>query len=474
MKLGRYLTQQTEGYILSVQKSAWQRELEKAALKYHIMGAWMAIIFDPLFVITDVINIPDHWRLMLVIRICVSLITLIALRFWRQFKLQSHTLIAIPFIAIAIQESFGYTLIDNQQVLAHSVNFVALLIGGGMFIIWKWQYSIIICLITFASTFLFAFTNPKIEIASFIVRGGFLLFTVACFMIFLIQTRYNLTLKEIKARLALVDTNKELEEQKNIIQDKNQRITSSITAAKRIQDAILGSRDRLNHCFENSFVFFQPKDILSGDFYWFHHDERNDIKIVIAADCTGHGIPAALTTVLGNSILNEIIIKHNITQPDVILRLLDKKIIENFTEGFSDSATVNDGMDVGILVFKNDEVYFSGANSPLFYTRNNEIHQIKGSRFPIGSNHYSSSKQFQLHQLKQVKGDRYFLFSDGFQDQLGGPYDKKYLTKCFREFVDDSNSLPLDEQGDAIVEEFIQWKGNQEQTDDVLIVGLEL
>lgn len=474
MKLGRYLTQQTERFILSVQESAWQKELEKAAMKYHIMGAWMAIIFDPLFVITDVINIPNHWELMLAIRIGVSCITLLALRFWRQLKLKSHSLIAIPFIAIATQESFGYSLIDNQQVLAHSVNFVALLIGGGMFIIWKWKYSVLICLLTFATTFVFAFNNPKIEMASFLVRGGFLLITVAFFMIFLIQTRYSLTLKEIKARLALVDTNIELEEQKNIIQDKNLRITSSITAAKRIQDAILGSRDRLNHCFENSFVFFQPKDILSGDFYWFHHDEINDIKIVIAADCTGHGIPAALTTVLGNSILNEIIIKHNITQPDVILRLLDKKIIENFTEGFSDSATVNDGMDVGILVFKNEEVYFSGANSPLFYTSENKIHQIKGSRFPIGSNHYSSSKQFQLHKIDPSIGDRFFLFSDGFQDQLGGPNDKKYLTKCFREFVDDSSALPLDEQGDAIVEEFLQWKGDEEQTDDVLIIGLEL
>jgi serine phosphatase RsbU (regulator of sigma subunit) len=131
-------------------------------------------------------------------------------------------------------------------------------------------------------------------------------------------------------------------------------------------------------------------------------------------------------------------------------------------------------MDVGILVFKNEEVYFSGANSPLFYTSENKIHQIKGSRFPIGSNHYSSSKQFQLHKIDPSKGDRFFLFSDGFQDQLGGPNDKKYLTKCFREFVDDSSALPLDEQGDAIVEEFLQWKGDEEQTDDVLIIGLEL
>lgn len=474
MKLGRYLTQQTEDYILSVKAVDWQKELEKAAIKYHIAGSWMAIVLNPLFVITDVINIPEYWKLMLVLRLSVSIVTIVVVFFWRFLYLRSYSLIAIPFLLIAFQESYAYSLIGADQILAHSVNYVTLLIGGGMFIIWKWKYSVGACIITFCSTFVFAYCNPLIPVDVFLLKGGLILITVAVFMVFLIETRRALTLKEIKARLALVESNKELVKQKDIIEEKNERITSSITAAKRIQDAILGSRERLNICFNDSFIFFQPKDVLSGDFYWFYYDEKQDVKIVIVGDCTGHGVPAALTTVLGSSILNEIIIKHNITQPDAILNLLDQKIIENFTEGISESASVNDGMDVGVLVFKDDKIYFSGANSPLFYISEGKIHQIKGSRFPIGCSYYEQKKKFDLEVIDRDIVERLFLFSDGFPDQLGGENDRKYLKKNYRSFLEDTSVLPINEQGGLLVNEFIKWKGDEEQTDDVLVVGIQL
>ena len=294
-------------------------------------------------------------------------------------------------------------------------------------------------------------------------------------MIILIKARYDLTIKEIRARLALKISNDELEKQKTIVELKNKKITDSINYAKRIQDSILGHQSRIDTWFTNGFVFFKPKDILSGDFYWFYENEQEKIKIIIVGDCTGHGIPAAMMTVMGNAILNEIIVQRKIYSPDEILYELDKRIIESFSSRQGDDNQINDGMDVAILCFHENSVEFSAAKNPLCLIKNNELNVFNGSKFPIGSNQYKNEKIYEKEMIEIKKGDKFYIYSDGFQDQFGGTTNHKYLTKRFKRFLHNTSNLSMAEQKLALENEFELWKGKtNKQTDDIVIVGIEV
>lgn len=186
---------------------AWKHELELTASKYHVTGAWIAIFFDPLFAFTDYINMPDAWLQLLVIRLSVSAITLTLLLTRKKLALSTYVIILVPFLLISLQNAYTYSLISNDIILGHSLNYVALLIGGAMFILWRWTYSIFVVLLSAAATAFFISLNPALDKELFVVRGGLLLIAVGAFMIILIKARYDLTVKEIKARLALKASN---------------------------------------------------------------------------------------------------------------------------------------------------------------------------------------------------------------------------------------------------------------------------
>ena len=270
----------------------------------------------------------------------------------------------------------------------------------------------------------------------------------------------------------------EHENYEKLIERKNENITDSLKYAQRIQKAILGSEEEILCNFKEGFIFFKPKDIVSGDFFWFSQlffntAKKSSRRILIAADCTGHGVPGAF--IMGNALLDEIVNERGITIPHLILHELDKKILatlqkQNFNQ--------NDGMDMVVLVIeeKDDntkQVHWAGAKNPLYYIRNGEIHQIKGDKFPIGGNPLKNSKIFCTHTLTLEEGDIFYLFTDGFQDQFGGEENKKYMVKRFRNFLFNISQLPMNEQHEKIAQEFSSWKGKREQTDDVLVMGIK-
>ncbi|MBC8110885.1 MAG: serine/threonine-protein phosphatase, partial [Verrucomicrobia bacterium] len=198
-------------------------------------------------------------------------------------------------------------------------------------------------------------------------------------------------------------------------------------------------------------------------------------KIIIVADCTGHGVPAALMTVMGNSILNEIVSQRQIFEPDRILYELDSRITESFSNENESEQKINDGMDVSVIAFMDDKIYFAAAKNPLYLIKNNEHIQISGSKFPIGSTQYKKEKVFEKHTIEATKGDKFYLYSDGFQDQFGGETGRKYLSKRFKEYLHKINSLPMKVQLSHLQKEFEEWKGTEnKQTDDILIIGIEL
>ncbi len=450
-------------------------ELESASEKYHIWGAWIAIFADPVFAVTDYINIPNDWKNLLTIRLTVSLITFLVLYFRKRFKIKSNTIIIfVPFVLISLQNAYTFSLISDEHILGHCLNYIALLIGAGMFVLWSWRLSMFTVSISAIATAIFVSMNPNISTNNFLLHGGLLLAVVSAFMILLIQTRYSLTIKEIIARLQVEQVNKELVVQKELVEDRNHQITSSIRYAQRIQHAILGNSNALSDYFEESFVLFQPKDILSGDFYWFFESKTENVKIIVAADCTGHGVPGALTTVLGCAILNDLVVQKNIYSPELILQELDKAIIKSFSTERNLETKISDGMDISILTFQENEVYFSAAKNPLYHIRDKEVFITKGSRASIGHNHLQKDKTFEKHKIDVEKGDKLYIFSDGYQDQIGQEENKKYYTKRYREYLVETSSVSLTEQAYLLSNDFNEWKKDLPQTDDVLVIGVEV
>ena len=214
--------------IAQIPKKDWMPELEKASQRYHIIACWAAIIFDPVFAVTDFINIPEHAPLLLAIRLAVSWIILSGLIIGQRLKWSTHLIVSIPFITISFQNAFTYSLIGTDNLLGHSLNYMALLIGAAMFVLWPWFYSLIIVTISVGATAFFVFTNPHLSWNEFFLNGGLLLFVVALFMMILIQTRYNLSVREIKARIALAKSKEEIQHQSEEIRSINENLESLV------------------------------------------------------------------------------------------------------------------------------------------------------------------------------------------------------------------------------------------------------
>jgi serine phosphatase RsbU (regulator of sigma subunit) len=248
-------------------------------------------------------------------------------------------------------------------------------------------------------------------------------------------------------------------------------IRDSINYAKRIQESILPSNEMIEEVFSRSFIFYRPKDVVCGDFYWF--GKKGKDVVIAAVDCTGHGVPGALMTVIGNSLLNQIISFSGVTSPSQILHQLDKKLHDTLKQ--HGGAVTNDGMDMAVCHYQigGDSVTFAGAKRPLYVMREGKLEEIKGSKAPIGSYLSDVEKDFEEHQIKVQKNDTLYMFSDGLQDQFGGFEGKKYMISRFRELLHEIQNLTMPAQKDRIEKELSGWQKDFEQTDDMLLIGIK-
>jgi serine phosphatase RsbU (regulator of sigma subunit) len=281
-----------------------------------------------------------------------------------------------------------------------------------------------------------------------------------------------------------------LRQQNKEIEHKNKEITDSIFYAKKIQEAIMPSSSFINELFPESFVLFKPKDIVSGDFYW--ATQKNNKILIAAADCTGHGVPGAFMSMLGNDNLNEIVIDRNTLEPNEILNGARLGIIKALKQK-GESGENKDGMDIAMLVYdrENLKLEYSGANNPLYIIRKNShspflgysynivqdrysLLEIKGNKFPVGIYINNELPPFTSHTLQLEKGDTFYIFSDGFADQFGGEAGKKFKYNKLKELLLSIQELPLPEQSRVLEDTFYNWKGNLEQVDDVLLIGMRV
>ncbi|MBN2165967.1 MAG: SpoIIE family protein phosphatase [Marinilabiliaceae bacterium] len=257
---------------------------------------------------------------------------------------------------------------------------------------------------------------------------------------------------------------RELSQANNQLAERNKDITDSIHYARRIQFAILPA----DIPFKDTFIFFQPKDIVSGDFYWANTYNGNEFLAVV--DCTGHGVPGAFMSFIGHTSLNKIIIENGISKPSEILMRLNIEVTENLHQKEDDA--INDGMDIALICYnpKNGILEYAGAYNPLWIVRNGELLEVKGNRFSIGRS-YDNKKLFTNHIIQLEKNDMVYMFTDGYIDQFGGSDGKKFKSSGLRQLLLKNAHLSVDEQHLVIYKNLLNWKDNLEQVDDILIIG---
>lgn len=299
--------------------------------------------------------------------------------------------------------------------------------------------------------------KDKIMKVSLLIGSLFLL--VLAFLLF---NRYKLKSK----------TNLLLEKQNAIITEKNKDISDSINYAKKIQDAILPNANDIKQVFPNSFVLSMPKDIVSGDFYWFSENEK--YRLFVVADCTGHGVPGAFMSMIGTTLLNNIVNQRKNFRPDVILNELRKSIINDLKQG--EESQNKDGMDISLICIdkETNKLQVACANNPIWIVKQDtSLIEIKADKQPIG---YVSShqKDFTLQSFELEKGDVIYQFTDGFADQFGGVKGKKFKYSQLKEIIVGLKTTSIEQQGNVLKKVFTQWKDNLDQIDDVLISGIKI
>jgi serine phosphatase RsbU (regulator of sigma subunit) len=275
--------------------------------------------------------------------------------------------------------------------------------------------------------------------------------------------RANKLLKEKDEALAQVALQKaELE-----IREKN--VTDSLIYAQRIQEALLPSEAYFRTHFEDSFILFKPKDIVSGDFYWI--GEKNEKIFVVAADCTGHGVPGALMSMIGLDLLEKTINEDNIDVPSKILGVLNKGLEKTFSREKNIGTIIRDGMDIGLCVIdkRRRKLTYTGAFFPLYLIRNNSLTEIKGDKIIIGMN--PDGLPYTDHELEIQDNDIIYLFSDGYVDQFGGAENKKFMYRRFRYLLLNIHNYPMNDQKAILDENIRNWMGRNGQVDDILVIG---
>jgi serine phosphatase RsbU (regulator of sigma subunit) len=276
-----------------------------------------------------------------------------------------------------------------------------------------------------------------------------------------------------KANIALADKNKIIEEKSLLVEEQHKDITDSIKYAQRIQQAILPPDKLWNNILPQSFVFYQPKDILSGDFYWI--EETTEHIFIAAADCTGHGVPGALMSIVNYNLLNRAVLEHGLTNAGAILDSVNKYLTLSLHQTYQESA-VRDGMDVSLCVInkKTKKMDFAGAFNSIYLIRNNAIQEFIPDKQPVGAFIEDNIKPFTSQSFQLLENDVVYMFTDGYADQFGGPKGKKYKYKQLQHLLLSSYTKPFDEQNQIFKSAINDWKGSLEQVDDILLLGYKI
>jgi serine phosphatase RsbU (regulator of sigma subunit)/predicted negative regulator of RcsB-dependent stress response len=282
-----------------------------------------------------------------------------------------------------------------------------------------------------------------------------------------------------KALRANREKTKVINKQKHLVEEKQKEIIDSINYSKRIQNSFIPSHTEFNSVFPKSFVIYKPKDIVSGDFYWVldtkdHPSLKQNIKAIAVADCTGHGVPGAMLSMLGVSILNQSILERSVQSPADILNFLNSELKKNLRS--KNNEIIRDGMDISCCVIQTDTLVmqFAAANNPCWILREGKIIELKADKQAVTASNDDQSGEFNLKEFQLQKDDMLFLFTDGFADQFGGPRGKKFMYSRLEKLLIANTGMQPEEQKLFLIKEFEEWKGSLDQVDDVCLIGIRI
>ncbi len=469
---------------LEVSAEIVKNEFNRSTVRFHVIAIWVGIGLNLVWFVSDIFVFPALALSFFIFRISISLACALLVVFRKQLKTDIYTCLFALVLGISIQNAYMWSFMDVKHLQQHSAAYMVLFIGAGMLVLWEFKFSIILIVATIISNIAFYIWNSKLSSEEFIINGGLLVFTVSIFSLFLIRTRYRMTFNEIRSRLILakskeiierenkiiVEQSQEITVQKDVLFKKNKEITDSINYAKRIQSAVLPNARSFKSSFKDAFVFFRPKDIVSGDFYWKY--ETNERLYFAIADCTGHGVPGGFMTILATSVLEQVVRSKKDILPNQMLDEVRDLIVNSLNQG-SETEQSKDGMDIIVCSFdkQTHTLHYAAAYNQIILIRNNELLKLATDKQPCG--YYEEAKPFSLHSIPVLEGDIYYFTSDGFQDQFGGPKLKKFRSKAIQDLFFEIHQDSFEIQRAKVENTFFSWKADTEQTDDVLVVGVK-
>jgi len=443
---------------------AWAKEEQSLATK-SITKIWLlAAIIIPFFAFLEIQNGMQQVLGFLYLVLPLSFLLLFSVAFHKKIKLPPAVLTYSVSVIIATLFSFmaSKTRLENVHNYILGVSMITLVRGvlyfgraKNLMVVTSINHAIALTMILLIRKE--AIIDIPNILSAYLFGIIFIIFSYVG-----MKTRYSLTKENFISGLKLKDSFEEIEE-------KNKDILDSITYAKRLQDAILPPLSIIKQYLPDFFLLFKPKDIVAGDFYWMERAGNN--ILVAAADCTGHGVPGALVSVVCSNALNRTVKEFNIIEPGKILDKVRELVLETFEKSESN---VQDGMDISLCCIntKTNEVQWSGAYNSLWYINNGKIHEVAADKQPIGK--CDKPVPFNTHNLNLQKGDTLYLFTDGYADQFGGPNGKKFKYKQMEELLLTNAAKSMDEQKNALDRALEVWKGDLEQVDDILVLGIKV
>jgi len=492
---------------------AWKEEYKRIGHVYARWGALLVIFLFPLSTIPELSIEKSNINLWYAFRYGPSVIVGIVFLLHQKYRF-SHELL-FEIIAFCLFTSAAY-MVDCSDWMTYMISMVTVFITSAVLVILRPFYFVINFFVVFLiQIFVHTFLCDALILDYFLMKGVNILFVVGIAAFSMAAFRYYIMKNNFMHRVALQEAHFELQErnqslikaqkdlrfksdqiseqneelkmqkeeilsqrdamqsQKEFIEKQNRDIISSIRYAERIQSAMLPTNSFIKKMLPESFVLFIPRDIVSGDFYW--AGEMNGKKIIAAIDCTGHGVPGAFMSLVGDTTMNQIVFQEGVTNPAEIL----DRLHEGVTDYLKQSVTENqDGMDASIVVIDEMDriVQFAGAKNPLVIIHENqEVEVLKGDKMSIGGKRKSKVKEaFTLHTLEYKTEKTFYIFSDGYQDQFGGPKDKKFMVRKLRKLLQEVSAKKMDDQKFFMKSRFEEWKHGYAQTDDVLLIGFKL
>lgn len=452
-------------------KAPWAVELDRRAMRLHTLGAWVAAIANMAFVLNDMVVAPDHWQRFGTVRALVAVCILLGLFVRRRFGLGPAILLFIPYVLISAQNAYMWSYMDADTFRDHTLAYATLFLGGSMIALWTVRWSVLVLLVSVVANVWFLSAQSELPFGEIMANGGNLMVTVALIATLMVHNRYQVSKRELILREQLEKATVEAREQRAVIEAAHQDLTASIRYSQRIQQAVLPKVDAMAGHVAEHFVLHRPKDIVSGDFHWCAHFEGR--TVIAAADCTGHGVPGALMSILGSTLLKKVVVVERELRPAAILDRLREEVIAALNQQQQEGP--KDGMDIALCVVDHAKglVQYAGANNPLYRVRNGELTELRADRMPVGQ-HFVEAPPFKEHALETMPGDMFYLCSDGYQDQFGGTDGRKFGRARMRDLLAQVAQLPAGEQQRRLTQALELWQHDRPAVDDVLVLGFRL